>query len=214
MDLLLVDAPHVGQAAQAHAVGSEHPRGARRERRDELHIRLDVIAKAAVARRRRPEALAHQRAMIGGPVRRLEMRRKNARAHEVGDDALEPRPLVRRHQEAPGAIAQLIFVVGQDVARNGFVAQLGRGRAGRRKDLVVPERPSRAPEIARLDASGKAQGEEDRGRKVRGRASGGGDKRGWLRDGGAGVRCGRCRRAEEGRTASGSARAATHIERR
>ena len=63
---------------------------------------------------------------------------------ELAEPALEPGALMGRHQESPGAVAQLMFVVGEDIRRNGLGADASRKRARGRQREIVPEGWTRA----------------------------------------------------------------------
>ena len=73
---------------------------------------------------------------------------------EIGDLALEDAALMARHDEAPGAVPQLLLVVGE--AEIGCLLAAGRGRqeAGFGRDELRPDSGARAAEIALCRGAG------------------------------------------------------------
>jgi hypothetical protein len=136
---------------------------------------------------------------------------------------------VRRHDEAPGAVAQLALVVRVDIVGDGFAARVRRERAGRRKSDIVQERWLGTAEVAGFRAGPKPRrdGKGESERKATPEAEGPGacgrrparGVRRRLRSGGGGVRSGAVRRTTAAWEAwasarRDSARAASHIESR
>src|SRR5215208_4988991 len=67
-----------------------------------------------------------------------------------------------RHQESPGAAAQLLLVVGEDIRRHRLAADASGKRARGRQREIVPEGGTGPAEIAGFDAGPGKEADEDR----------------------------------------------------
>ena len=76
-----------------------------------------------------------------------------------------------RHQESPGAAAQLLLVVGEDIRRHRLGADASRKRARGREREIIPEGGTGPAEIAGFDASPGKEADEDRCNGAGGRAA-------------------------------------------
>jgi hypothetical protein len=66
-----------------------------------------------------------------------------------------------RHQEAPGAAAQLLLVVGEDMRRHRLGADASGKRARGRQREIIPQGGAGPAEIAGFDASPGKEPDED-----------------------------------------------------
>ena len=163
---------HPAERLEADRVGLDDSRRDDREGIDELRIGGRVLRETPVARRRRGAAVAHQRPEIARAIVSPEGHRQDAGRDELAEPALEPGALMGRHQESPGAAAQLLLVVGEDIRRHRLGADARRKRARGREREIIPEGGTGSAEIAGFDASPGKEADEDRCNGGGGRAEG------------------------------------------